>query len=249
MAQYWVMYRSVRFTGDEHTARFPDTGFIYPKYTSRQSDTLVSSRVRVPTLTSTTTTFRTVALSEKPIKYGFVFSYDNYGLMRHFYKCPHMLYDPSDKTYGVFTVDEYIFCDYNTHTIDVWQRVRKELPLFDAIIYTEKSYKWPKQSAYQVMVHMRWNCSTRRLTSDVQQSVSNSDAIAELYPPGIKVVSTNNTVMLLENDRPKLAMYPDGSKDLSSHFTTEWRGNNYEFVHDHITNQFWLSELCIDRGK
>lgn len=121
MAQYWVMYRGVRFAGEEYLPRFPDVGFFYPKCTKRGGDQLVASRVRVPTRTITTTTFVPADDVEKPIKYGFAFVYGDYGMMRHFYKCPHMLYDPDDHAYGVATVDEYVFCDYRNHRVDVWQ--------------------------------------------------------------------------------------------------------------------------------
>lgn len=115
------------------------------------------------------------------------------------------------------------------------------------MVFAEKAHEWPAAMGFQAIFHMRWDCVARTLTSDLQFSSSMEDSIAEQYPEGIRVVSTDNTAMLLENNERKLAMYPDTDLSLSSHFETLYDGRRYEFVFDYLTNQYWLVNLCIDK--
>lgn len=244
MSQYWVQYRGVRFLGEEHTLKFPDIGFFYVK--TLKNGNPVTTRCRIPTRTETTTPFTPQKWKKKPIKYGFAFAYGNIGMMRHFYKCQEMVYEAPDYKYGGFEVDEYILCDYAAHTVHVWIRIRKTAQ-YTMILNAETTHEWPSGSSAQGIFHMAWDCTQKKLTSKFDLHESSSDAIAEYYPTGIKVVSTNNTVMLLENDKPKLAMYPDDWTELYTNFDTVYEDKTYTFVFNEHTNQYWLDGLCIDK--
>lgn len=238
MSQYWVQYRGVRFACQNHERQFPDIGFFFAA--ADRSGKPIDTFCHIPTKTSTTTTFLPQKLKSKPIKYGFVFAYGHIGMLRHFYDCEEMVYDyAADKKYGGFTVDEYVLCDYQKHTVYTWARIRKKMQ-YKMKLVANQIHDWPADKSAEGIFHMAWDCAARKLTSKFEVHQSSSDAIAEFYPPGIKVVSTDNTVMLLENDKPKLAMYPDAWTELHTNFETTYDDKKFTFVFNKHINQYCL---------
>lgn len=88
---------------------------------------------------------------------------------------------------------------------------------------------------------MRWDCKTCELTENFRAVTSTIDEIALVYPKGITVMNTDNTVMLMENNVPKMTMYPDAWLDLKLNFVMRYDGKEYEFAFDSLTNQYWLA--------
>ncbi|XP_072758713.1 uncharacterized protein [Anoplolepis gracilipes] len=252
MAQYWVQYRNVHFTGQEYEPTFPDVGFFYEKffYTKENPRQPVKERCTIPSTTSTTTTFRTSPNRCQLVKAGFVFSYANIGMMRHFYNCAEMRYthDPNCER-GHFSVDEYILCDYNNHIIDIWIRIYRHTDN-DVILFFEREHLWAQGEKNVFIYHLRWDCKNRTLIYKGRQEVQcPADKWDLYYPKGIEVVNTNNTIMLLDHEEPKLAMYPDSYIELNRNFKTVYQDKEYEFVFDEQTNQYCLADLCIDKGN
>lgn len=168
-------------------------------------------------------------------------------MVRHFYDCAEMVpHWPQDKDYGRFTVDEYVLCDYDKHTVHTWARIRKKMQYTMTLVGAEV-HEWKEGRSGQGIFHMAWDCLNNKVTSKFEEHSSEDDAIAKYYPPGIKVVSTNNTVMLLENDKLKLAMYPESYDDITLNFDTEYDNKLYTFVFNQHTNQYWLDGLCIEK--
>ncbi|KAM0731209.1 Occlusion-derived virus envelope protein E66 [Formica fusca] len=248
MAQYWVQYRNVHFAKQEYKPTFPDVGFFYEKYAEDNPHEPVKERCRIRTCTSTTTTFCTELNRCQLVNAGFVFSYANIGMMRHFYNCAEMRYtsNPNSER-GRFSVDEYIFCDYNNHTIDIWIRIYRHTDN-DVIIFVEREHLWAQGDHNIYIYHLRWDCKNCTLTFCDRQAVQcPADEWDVCYPKDIEVVNTDNTIMLLDHGEPKLAMYPDSFKELNSNFKTIYQDKEYEFVFDDQTNQYWLAGLCIDK--
>lgn len=252
MAQYWVQYRNVHFAGREYNPKFPDVGFFYEKYAKENLCEPIKERCKIPSCPKngkycTTKTFL-IKPNKKPLfKVGFVFSCANIGIMRHFYNCPEMRYTSNpDSEHGRFSVDEYILCDYNNHTIDIWIRIHRHTS-YDIIFFVEQEHLWTQDEKDVFIYHLRWDCKNRKMTWDRQVVQSPTDKWDLYYPEGIKVVDTNNTFMLLDHGNPKLAMYPYSCDEINSDFKTIYQDKEYEFIFDDKTNQYWLADLCADK--
>lgn len=254
MAQYWVQCRRVFFRNKQYEPTFPDYGFVYTKYTNATKKSLVNSRVRIPTQTSTTTSFvNGPKRNTQPLKAGFVFAYGNVGILRHFYNATQMIYDeaarfkpPNERAYGRFWADEFVLYDYGKHTINIWLKILKSSK-FDLIIQTDEPVLMNEHTTAAI-VHMTWDCKKQSMSHSIERTSGTTDEIALVYPKGIRVVDTDNTVMLIENGKPKMAMYPDTWLDLKSNFITKYNGREYEFVFDSLTNQYWVAGQCIERA-
>lgn len=230
MAQYWVQCRGVFFAGQKYDATFPEYGFVYTRYTDATKKQLVSSRCRIPTRTSTTTSFvNGPKRNTQPLKAGFVFAYGNVGILRHFYNATEMIYDsanqfkpPKERAYGRFWADEFVLCDYAKHTIDIWLKVLKSSKC-EMYVQTNEATLLDEHTNAGI-VHMTWDCKTGSLSHTFERATGTTDEIALVYPKGIAVVNTDNTVMLLVKGKPKMAMYPDDWLDLKSNFITKYNG-------------------------
>lgn len=251
MAQYWVQCRRVFFKGEKYEATFPDVGFVHQKYVDLDETTEVSTRCRIPTRTSTTTSFvNGPKRNTQALKSGFVFAYGNVGILRHFYNCAEMIYNPefqffppTDEVHGRFYVDEFVLCDYEKHTVDIWIHVMQAV-VASFVLHGSKPVD---MSGVVGIFHLRWDCVKRTLTEDYRELKSMDDEIATVYPKGIRVVDTDNTVMLVIDGQPKMAMYPDDWLELKSNFVTKWEGREYEFAFDSLTNQYCLAGQCVEK--
>lgn len=230
--------------------KFPDVGFFYEKYAEENPDKPVKERCKIPSYTGTTMTFLTKSNKPKPLlKVGFVFSYGNIGIMRHFYNCPEMRYTHNENSErGHFSVDEYILCDYNNHTIDIWIRIYRHTDN-DVIFFVEKEHLWAQGENNVFIYHLKWDCKNRKLTWDRQAEESPTDKWDLYYPEGIEVVNNTDTFILLDHGIPKLAMYPYLRDDLNRNFKTIYQDKECEFVFNDETNQYWLADALINREK
>lgn len=251
MAQYWVQCRRVFFKGEKYKATFPEIGFVHQKYEDIDEKKEVTSRCRIPTRTTTTTSFLNgPKRNTQALRSGFVFAYGNTGILRHFYNCTEMIYDSAiqfdaahDNRSGRFWADEFVLCDYEKHTVDTWLHIIKSDPI-PFVLHGNK----PMDMFDTIGIfHLHWDCKKRTLTQDYRALDSASDEIETVYPKGVRVVNTDNTVMLVINEEPKMAMYPDDWLDLRSNFITKWEGREYEFAFDSLTNQYWLAGQCIEK--
>ncbi|XP_050449874.1 uncharacterized protein LOC126850679 [Cataglyphis hispanica] len=247
MAQYWVQYRNVHFANQEYKPTFPDVGFFYEKYAKENPYEPVKKRCKL-TSPITTKAFLTKPNKCPIVNAGFVFSYANIGMMRHFYNCAEMRYtsNPNSER-GRFSVDEYILCDYNNHTIDIWIRIHRHTN-YDMIIFIDRERLWKQEDSNVYIYHLRWDCKNCTLTYCGRQEVQHpTDKWDLCYPKDIEVVNTNNTIMLLDHGEPKLAMYPNSYKELNSNFKTVYQDKEYEFVFNDQINQYCLAGLYIDK--
>lgn len=144
---------------------------------------------------------------------------------------------------GRFYVDEFILCDYAKHTVDVWIHIIQAV-LTPFVLHGSKPID---MTAAVGIFHLHWDCATRTLIQDYRNLDSLFDEISTVYPKGVRVVDTDNSVMLVIDGQPKIAMYPDDWLELKSNFVTKWEGREYEFAFDSLTNQYWLAGQCIEK--
>lgn len=129
-----------------------------------------------------------------------------------------------------------MLCDYSKHTIDIWVKILKATSA-SFTIHAEKLVEIPYEDSL-CTVRLPWDYKKRKLTHEYTASVDAAADLSLVYPKGIQVVNTNNTVMLLDDGKPKLTMYPDEWLNLNSNFVTSYQGKDYEFVFDSLTNQY-----------
>lgn len=222
LAQYWVMYRGVRFKDKKsHEIKFPDVGFIYPKYLTAAKTELTKEHIIIASQQLTTDTWIPEKLTgaDKPLAYGFVFAFKNIGIMRHFYRCKNLAYGekytiekykrPAMKNdYGRFTADELIICDSDKHTVKIFIRIEKEEP-YDMILFADKETEWIAQQPIMGIWSYEWDCRQKKITKNNFKTLSSSAGVIEAeYPEGITVVNSDNneTVILMENEKPMIAV-------------------------------------------
>lgn len=275
MAQYWVQLRRPSLKGKKYEPKFPDVGFIYTKYKTlageQDSDKndLVTELVRIPTETSTTTWFQTEPIEEKPLRYGFVFAFNEIGMLRHFYLCEEMRYSRKRKKsgnvekwlckyepylpdeedeHGYYQVDELVIANNKTKMVDVWVRILAKSAASTLCMYMGKGceYTSDPDAVGAHLVHYTINCRTGETVSHkVTRTTSMKDEIAVNYPDDIEIVNTDNTVMLLYKKKPRIAMYPELWPELSTTFDTTYGGKTYTFLYDEQSNQFWSAGECV----
>lgn len=144
---------------------------------------------------------------------------------------------------GRFWADEFVLCDYEKHTIDIWIKITLATST-PFIVHGSRPIEIYDSVGF---FHMHWDCKNCSLTEDFRPAKSTANQIDLIYPEGITLVNTDNTVMLLENNVPKMAIYPDDWLDIKSNFVTKYEGKEYEFVFDSLTNQYWLAGECIEK--
>lgn len=246
MCQYWVQYRGVSFAGEIRAPKFPDVGFAYPKYTDRSLTKLVDGLCVVPQdlsnpgeVTTKIWKCRPLKLFEKPLKYGFAFAYGNVGILRHFYDCPAMRYVHDDdseqgaRDHGRHVADELIICDYENLSVDIWRRIDKSYS-YDMVLYADKAIEWAVGDESIGLWHINWNLKTRTVASELEVFDTSKGVIEAHYPRGINIVNTDHTVMLTENDRPKIAMYPADLTFIGTSLVTRYKDKDYTFVYDPV---------------
>lgn len=257
MAQYWVQYRGVRFASDPpHKATFPEPGFAYQKFKDAAEQIPVTDRCVIPSQTSTTTPWKPAKSDGQPdnLRFGFVFSYGNIGIMRHFYNCTQMRYTTEstvhkDKTtFGQYSIDEFILCNYDTHTIDIYIRILKKEAFTMILCAGPTKHEWSQWDPSLGVWHMHWDCKSKTLTSEFSSSDTIDTVIEEKYPKGYTVVDSDakDTVILLDNGQPKMAMYPDDKSELNRNFVTKYQNKEYTFQFDETTNQYWVYGQCVE---